>query len=114
MTVTLNVAERVAIIAALRSKKSEDIQVLLDFRNRANTFRLNDDEKKKVEWSEVGERASYKSEADGEQFRLDREFDLSEDDRKVILNQLQQLAGKGMLSASNDNVLAVYEKLTAA
>lgn len=114
MKVVLNVGERVAVMASLRAKKSDDMTVLLDYHSKAKSFALDEAEKAKVHWSEPlrGQSATYLSEQDGAEYKLDKEFEVDDVSVRIIVEQMKALASQQLVTAGHDDLISAYEKLT--
>lgn len=114
MVITLNVKQRTAIMAVLKAKKSEDLDVLLEYREKSKFFELTEEEKAQIEWKEIPNMsATYKDEKDGEQFKLNRDFDLDKSMVRAIISQTKEFAKSKMITSAHDDILSVYEILSA-
>ena len=107
MKTALTVADRVTLISVLRSVKSEDLNLLLDIRDKTKSFQLDDQEKIKVGYKE--NKAIGTATWDDEEYQV--EFELSKGVVRNYIDRVKELAKEKAITAGLENVLALYEKL---
>lgn len=104
--VSLNVGERIAIKQILKSKRPDDISVLLDINARAITFDLTPSEKEQVKFVNIGGSETYDDAAE-----FEKEFVVSESTVRYYIEAVKDLVKDKKVSAGWDTALAAYKKL---
>jgi hypothetical protein len=110
MTVNLTIPERMAVAGIFRTKKSDDVHELVEWSRRAQEIgTITEAEKKEINYRIVEGHPEYNDTVPPKTYITE----LSDNEVEHIMSVITMLAQKKKLTAGNEHILSLYEKLSA-
>lgn len=109
MIVQLSTPERLVAASLLRTKKDEDISILIAWKKRAHRLELTDEERKAIDYKVTNGVPTFTETSPPKLY----DIDLTDEEIDYLVGKINEMVERGKISAGSDNILSLYERLTA-